>query len=63
MSDDLSDAQIAFLCDIEEQHLSRLTDDNKRDLEHLLSPGKADQVQSSSSRARVPRFSQNEALD
>ncbi len=36
MPDDLSDAQIALLCDIEEHDLSKLIGDKKRDLEQLL---------------------------
>ena len=43
MSDELSDAQIALLCDIEEHHLSKLTD-KKRDLEQLLLAGYAEPV-------------------
>jgi hypothetical protein len=44
MSDELSDAQIALLCDIEEHHLSKLTGDKKRDLEQLLLAGYAEPV-------------------
>jgi hypothetical protein len=39
MSDDLTNAQIALLCDIGEHDLSKLTGDKRRDLERLLSPG------------------------
>jgi hypothetical protein len=42
MSAELSDAQIALLCDIEEQHPSTLTDDKKQDLEQLLLAGYAE---------------------
>jgi hypothetical protein len=44
MSDELSDTQIALLCDIEEHHLSKLTGDKKRDLEQLLLAGYAEPV-------------------
>jgi hypothetical protein len=39
MSDDLTNAQIALLCDIGEHDLSKLTADKRRDLERLLSTG------------------------
>jgi len=39
MSDDLTNAQIALLCDIGEHHLSEATSDQKRDLERLVSRG------------------------
>ena len=39
MSDDLSNAQIALLCEIEEQDLSKLAGDKKRDLERLVVAG------------------------
>jgi hypothetical protein len=39
MSDDLTDSQIALLCDIGEFYLSELTSDRKRDLERLISGG------------------------
>jgi hypothetical protein len=42
MPDDLSDAQIALLCDIEEHDLSKLIGDKKRDLEQLLLAGYAE---------------------
>ena len=42
MSDDVSDAQISLLCDIEEHHLSKVTGDKKRDLEQLLLAGYAE---------------------
>ena len=41
MLEDLSDTQIALLCEIEEHDLSRLTGDKKRDLEQLLLAGYA----------------------
>jgi hypothetical protein len=37
MSDDLTNSQIALLCDIGEFDLSNLTGDQKRDLERLIS--------------------------
>jgi hypothetical protein len=46
MSDDLTSSQIALLCDIEEQGLSKLTGDKERDLERLLSEGYAEPTQS-----------------
>ena len=39
MSDDLTNSQIALLCDIEECASSKLTGDQKRDLERLLFEG------------------------
>jgi hypothetical protein len=39
MSDDLTNSQIALLCDIGELHLPKLTGDQKRDLERLISGG------------------------
>jgi hypothetical protein len=39
MSDDLTNSQIALLCDIGELHLSKLTGDQRRDLERLISGG------------------------
>jgi hypothetical protein len=39
MSDDLTNSQIALLCDIGELHLPKLTGDQKRDLEQLISGG------------------------
>jgi hypothetical protein len=42
MPDELSDAQIALLCDIEEHDLSKLIGDKKRDLEQLLLAGYAE---------------------
>jgi hypothetical protein len=39
MSDDLTNSQIALLCDIGELHLPKLTGDQKRDLEQLISEG------------------------
>jgi hypothetical protein len=39
MSDDLTNTEIALLCEIGELHLSKLTGDQKRDLERLISGG------------------------
>lgn len=39
MSEDLTDCQVALLCDIAECALPKLTGDQKRDLERLLSEG------------------------
>ena len=39
MSDNLTNSQIALLCDIEEDDLLELSGDKKRDLELLLSAG------------------------
>ena len=39
MSDDLTNSEIALLCDIGELHLPKLTGDQKRDLERLISAG------------------------
>jgi hypothetical protein len=39
MSDDLTNSQIALLCDIGELHLPELTGDQKPDLERLISQG------------------------
>ena len=39
MSDDLTNSQIALLCDIGELHLPKLTGDQKRDLERLIAGG------------------------
>jgi hypothetical protein len=39
MSDDLTDSQIALLCDIGEHDLSKATADQKRGLGRLLSDG------------------------
>lgn len=39
MSDDLTDSQIALLCDIEQRDLLNAAGDQKRDLEQLLSEG------------------------
>jgi hypothetical protein len=39
MSDELTDPQIALLCDIGEFHLPELMDGQKRDLERLVSGG------------------------
>jgi hypothetical protein len=39
LSDGLTNSQIALLCDIGEFHLPKLTSDQKRDLEQLISRG------------------------
>ena len=39
MSSDLSDSQIALLCDIEDHDLSKAPADKRRDLERLISGG------------------------
>jgi hypothetical protein len=39
LSDDLTDSQVALLCDIGEFDLPKLTSDQKRDLERLISGG------------------------
>ena len=39
MSDDLTDDQIALLCEIGEHELSELINDKQRDLQRLLSSG------------------------
>jgi hypothetical protein len=39
MSDDLTDTQIAILCDVEEHDLSKIIGDKRRDLERLLVEG------------------------
>ena len=39
MADDLSNAQIALLCEIEEQEAPTLVGDKKRDLEQLIGAG------------------------
>ena len=49
MSDALTNSQIALLCDIGELHLPKLTGDQKRDLEQLISGG---YVRPTESRAR-----------
>jgi hypothetical protein len=49
MSDDLTNSQIALLCDIGEFDLPKLTSDQKRDLERLVSGG---YVEPTESRAR-----------
>jgi hypothetical protein len=44
MAEDLTDSQIALLCDIEEHVLSDASVDKKRDLERLVSDGYARQT-------------------
>ena len=46
MSDDLTNSQIALLCDIGECDLSELTGDQKNDLELLLSEGYVEPTES-----------------
>ena len=46
MSDDLTNSQIALLCDIGEQALSELAGDRKRDLDRLLSEGYVEPTES-----------------
>jgi len=46
MSDDLTDDQIALLCDIGEFDLSKLGEDKKRNLELLVSRGYAEPTES-----------------
>ena len=47
MSDDLTNSQIALLCEIGEyDDLSKLTSDQKRDLERLISGGYAEPTKS-----------------
>jgi CTP-dependent riboflavin kinase len=48
MSDDLTNSQIALLCDIGEFDLSKLTDDQNRDLNRLIA---GDYVEATESRA------------
>jgi hypothetical protein len=46
MSDDLTNSQIALLCDIGELHLPKLSDDQKCDLERIISGGYAGPTES-----------------
>lgn len=46
MSEDLTNSQIALLCDIEEYVHSKLTGDQKLDLERLLSEGYVEPTES-----------------
>jgi hypothetical protein len=46
MSDDLTDSQIALLCDIGQSDPSRLTSDQQGDLDRLLSEGFVELTQS-----------------
>ena len=46
MSDDLTNSQIALLCDIGEFDLSKITDDQRRDLNRLIA---ADYVEATES--------------
>ena len=51
MPDDLTNAQIALLCDIGELHLPELMDDQKCDLERLVSQGYVKATESHTSSA------------
>jgi hypothetical protein len=42
MSSGLTDSQVALLCDIREWHFSKLTSDQKSDLQRLISEGYAE---------------------
>ena len=46
MSDDLTNDQIALLCDIREFDPSKLTEDNKRDLAELIARGNVELTES-----------------
>jgi CTP-dependent riboflavin kinase len=46
MPDDLTNDQIALLCDIGEYDRSKLTEDKKRNLERLISGGYAERTES-----------------
>jgi len=46
MSDALTNAQIALLCDIEEFHPSKATAENREDLNRLLTEGYLEQTSS-----------------
>jgi hypothetical protein len=46
MSDDLTNSQVALLCAIGECHLSKLTDDQKGDLERLITEGYTEPTES-----------------
>jgi hypothetical protein len=48
MSDELTNDQIALLCEIGEHDLSKATGDKRRDLERLLSGGYAESMESHS---------------
>jgi hypothetical protein len=53
MSEDLTDPQIALLCDIGEFNLPDLTDNQKRDLEQLILWGYVRQTESHASPAFI----------
>lgn len=44
MPDDLTNSEIALLCDIAEYDLAKATDEQKRDLERLLAAGYVEQA-------------------
>ncbi len=46
MSDDLTNSQVELLCEIEEDDGRKLTGDQKRDLERLLSEGYVEPTES-----------------
>jgi hypothetical protein len=46
MSSDLTNSQVALLCDIGECHLSKLTSDQESDLQWLISEGYAEPAES-----------------
>ena len=46
MFDGLTNSEIALLCDIGELHLSKLTGEQKRDLERLISGGYVEPTES-----------------
>jgi hypothetical protein len=46
MPDDLTNSQVALLCDIGECHEHKLTSDQKKDLERLISEGYAEPTES-----------------
>jgi hypothetical protein len=51
MSDELTDSQIVLLCDIAEFHLPDLMENQKRDLERLISDGYVKPTESRASSA------------
>ena len=51
MSEELTDDQIALLCEIGESDLPKLTEEKKRDLERLISGGYAEPAESHSGSA------------
>ena len=51
MSDDLTNSQIEILCEIEEHEFSKLTGDQKRDLERLFVAGYVERTESGPGKA------------